>query len=101
MTRYKGKSKDVDDVVFSPRPMLWAMPLVQISAALGCQATVAHRSSDVACSDKGPFFAQTPLRNILEVFVDEACKPRKHWYTKVSSEQKMKLPPKIHMEPQN
>ena len=34
-------------IVFSPRPMLWAMPLVQISAALGCQATVAMTLHDV------------------------------------------------------
>ena len=42
VTRYKGNQRDVDDVVLSPRPMLWAMLLVQISAALGCQATVAQ-----------------------------------------------------------
>jgi len=36
VTRYKGNQRDV---VLSPRPMLWAMLLVQISAALGCQAT--------------------------------------------------------------
>lgn len=38
-------------LVFSPRPMLWAMLLVQISAALGCQATKQPSNSDVACSD--------------------------------------------------